>query len=100
MRNRASTKVIAARAMKVLFRLAKEHNENSELGRRYVELARRYGMRAKVRIPWEYRLILCRKCNRLMIPGVTSRVRLQPRREPHVSVTCLKCGNIRRFVLR
>ncbi len=31
-----------------------------------------------------------------MVPGVNARVRLRRRREPHLAVTCLECGYVRR----
>jgi RNase P subunit RPR2 len=36
----------------------------------------------------------------LLVPGETSRVRVKPRREPHVVTTCLACGSQTRIPLR
>ena len=50
-------------------------------------------MAAKVRLPVEIRRRTCRKCNALFVHGVNCRVRVKQKREPHVVVTCLNCGN-------
>eukprot|EP00042_Codosiga_hollandica_P055356 m.772333 g.772333 ORF g.772333 m.772333 type:complete len:135 (+) comp59097_c0_seq6:233-637(+) len=48
----------------------------------------------------EVKRTICRACQQLLVPGITSRVRLQGRREQHIVVTCLSCGRFRRFLCR
>jgi ribonuclease P protein subunit RPR2 len=85
----------------VLFQLAKEAVQNRpDLAERYVEMARKIAMRTRLHLPLEYRLHVCRHCKRFILPGVSSRVRVQPRREPHIVVTCLHCGGLARVPLR
>lgn len=87
------TKEIALSRIERLFDLAiKMLNVRPDLSQRYIEIARKISMRAKVRIPRERRMLICRHCKRFIFPGVSSRVRLQPRRRPHIVVTCLYCG--------
>lgn len=45
---------------------------------------------------------VCKKCHSLLIPNgpTPMRVRLSPRRETHVVVTCGKCGFLRRYLAR
>lgn len=71
-----------------------------DLSQRYVEIARKISMRARTRMPEEKRMLICRHCKRFIFPGVSSRVRLQPRREPHIVITCLYCGKHMRRPLR
>ena len=43
---------------------------------------------------------VCKKCNVLLIPGETSRVRTQGKRDqPHLVITCLQCGHFKRYQL-
>lgn len=42
----------------------------------------------------------CKRCNTLLIPGSGARVRVEPRREKHVVVTCTRCGSVRRYLAR
>jgi len=97
----AVAKRIAKQRIQTLFCLAMEiHREDPELAQRYVDIARRVAMAAKVRLPTEYRLLVCRHCKSFILPGVSSRVRIKQRREPHVVITCLKCGGHMRISLR
>ena len=96
-----SIKQIAAQRVQILFQQAKTiHKENPELSRQYVMNARKIAMAAKMRMPATFRRQTCRKCNSLLIPGENSRVRIKQKREPHVVITCLDCGNITRIMLR
>jgi len=96
-----SVEEIALQRIRRLFNLAVENiHSDPDLAQRYVEIARKIAMRARVRMPREYRRLICRHCKRFILPGVNSRVRIQQRREPHVVVTCLLCGGRMRFPLR
>lgn len=64
-----------------------------EFADRYIALAFRIGMRYNVRIPARYRTFYCRKCHAYLLPGRTSRTRIN---RGWVSITCLKCGHIYR----
>ncbi len=95
------TKQIARQRVQVLFELAETmHKINPQLARRYVELARKIAMSARLGLPTDYTRRICKECNTLLVPGESSRVRIRPRREPHVIVTCLNCGNQKRIPLK
>lgn len=97
----STVKQIALQRIHTLFRLAREVvREDPQLAQRYVEIARKISMRTRVRLPEEYRRLVCRHCKSFILPGVNCRVRIQPRREPHVVVTCLNCGKHTRIPLR
>jgi len=95
------TRQIALRRIHTLFRLAKEKiREEPALAQRYAEIARKIAMRTKLRLPTEYRRMVCRHCKSFIYPGVNCRVRVQQRREPHMVITCLVCGKITRIPLK
>jgi ribonuclease P protein subunit RPR2 len=97
----ADTRRIALQRVRTLFSLASETiHDDSALAQRYVSLARKIAMAAKLRLPKEYRRQVCRHCKSFILPGVNSRVRIQQRREPHVVITCLACGGQTRIPLR
>ncbi|MEM2272986.1 MAG: ribonuclease P [Candidatus Bathyarchaeia archaeon] len=84
-----------------LFDLAiKMLDKRPDLSQRYVEMARKISMRARARVSKEKRMLICRHCKRFIFPGVSSRVRLQSKREPHIVITCLYCGKHMRKPLR
>ena len=96
-----STKQIALERVQTLFQLATEVvHKDPEQAQRYVQIARRIAMRARLRLPKEYRRLVCRKCKSFILPGVNCRVRIQQRREPHIVVTCLNCGGYSRIPLK
>jgi ribonuclease P protein subunit RPR2 len=89
----ADTRHVALQRIRTLFNLARETaHEDPALAQRYVGLARRIAMAAKVRLPKECRLQVCRHCKSFILPGVNCRVRLKQRRKPHIVITCLNCG--------
>ena len=59
--------------------------------RRYVDLARRIGMKTRTGIPAAY--VYCDRCLIPLVPGVNCTIRLNNGR---VSITCAECGVIRR----
>ncbi|RLE49859.1 MAG: ribonuclease P [Candidatus Methanomethylicota archaeon] len=76
------------------------YHRDEQLAQRYVDLALRISKRCNVRIPKFLKRRICRKCKSLLKPGVTCRIRIRQNRSPHVSVTCLKCGNTTRYYIR
>lgn len=94
-------KQIALQRIRILFQLAKAVvHEDPRLAQRYVKVARRIAMATKVRLPKEYRRLICRHCKSFILPGVSCRVRTQTRREPHLVITCFTCGKHTRIPLR
>ncbi len=83
-------KDMAKQRIERLFELAdsefKIHPERSD---RYVSLARRIGMRYRVRLPTELRQKTCKHCHRYLVQGITARTRLLG---THIATTCLACG--------
>jgi len=95
------TEQIAAERIRILFQLADEtYPINPARAQGYVDLARRIAMRARIRLPTDLRRRVCRRCGAFLVPGATSRTRMRQRREPHVAVTCLKCGSMTRIPTR
>ena len=67
------------------------------LAKRYVELARRVGMKAGVRLTREQKLRICKGCGGLLVPGVNCRVRTRSEFGTTVLITCLDCGTKKRY---
>jgi len=95
-RHRGMERRIAAERMVTLFRLAESEALHRRAGRsrRYVELARRIGMRYNVRVPALFKRSFCKKCLAFLLPSVTARVRIGRGR---VAVTCTSCGAVQRY---
>jgi len=65
--------------------------------KRYLELARRIGMKAGVRLTSEQRSRICKECGGLLVPGVNCRVRTRSEYGTTVLITCLECGAKKRY---
>jgi len=92
---------IASQRMTTLLDLAiRSLSQDPERAQRYLLLARRLGMRYKVRIPLQFRHVICRRCKSLLVPGINARVRISQRREPHVVISCMLCKGFNRIPLR
>ncbi len=91
-------KAIAAERIAILFDEAeKAFLKHPERADRYVEIARKIAMKARMSIIKEYKRRFCPYCNCYWQPGKTARIRTHKGR---VIYTCLKCKHHRRFVLK
>lgn len=97
-RDKAEERGIARERIQRLFQLAEGQALAGRLDRagRYALLARRIGMKHVVRLAPDQRRRVCRACDAYLLPGRTARVRAN---QGKVSVTCLGCGQVRRFGL-
>jgi len=98
-RHRGMERRIAGERMTTLFRLAETEalHRRTERARRYVDLARRIGMRYNVRVPAAFKRSFCKKCFAFLLPSVSARVRVGRGR---VVVTCAACGAVQRYPYR
>jgi ribonuclease P protein subunit RPR2 len=96
-----TAKQIARKRVQILFEQANRNcKENPPLAQSYILTARKIAMAARMRFPPIYKRAICKNCNTFLVPGESSRTRIKQSREPHVTVTCLKCGNQSRFAIR
>jgi len=101
MNQQANVKQIARQRIVILFEQAKKmRRDDPKLAIQYVASARRIAMAAKIRMPLVFRRETCKECNSLFVHGVNCRVRVKQKREPHVVITCLNCGNQTRIILK
>ena len=100
LKQQSSIKQIARQRIQILFEEAEKIGKTEpQLAMQYVKSPRRIAMAARIRLPAEFKRQTCRKCNALFIQGSNCRVRVKQKREPHVVITCLNCGNQTRMLL-
>ncbi len=88
-------KKLASERIELLFELAgEEYLIDPGRSNRYVRLARRIGMRYRVRLPSHLKRRMCKQCLSFLVPGGNSRVRLK---DGNVIITCLNCGACKRY---
>jgi len=71
--------------------------EDKVLSQRYIEIARNIGMHCNVRLSRTVKQYFCKKCNSILIPGTSCRVRVRPECGTKLTITCLECGTVKRF---
>ena len=88
-------KDLAIQRIDRLFELAHdEFGQNPQRSDRYVLLARRIGMRYRIRFPSTLKRQMCKHCRSYLVQGSSSRVRLRGR---YITVTCLRCNKQMRY---
>src|SRR2546428_4041026 len=86
---------LARGRIQILFDLAeKELKKHPERSRRYVELARKIGLRYNIRLG-KIKKEFCKKCNTLLKPSLTSKVRIDSQKKV-IETVCLNCNQIAR----
>jgi ribonuclease P protein subunit RPR2 len=89
---------IAKERIAILFEeAAKMVKKDRALANRYVELARKIGMRYNISLQREFRSKICRKCKKYLYPGITAQQRVE---KGFIKVKCLSCGKINRYPYR
>lgn len=71
---------------------------DAPIAQTYAKAARRMGTRHRIRMPYEMRMLFCKKCKTFIPPGHGSRVRLGSRPRA-IRITCMRCGHIYRKML-
>ncbi|MFP3909084.1 MAG: ribonuclease P protein component 4 [Halobacteriota archaeon] len=90
-------KNIAHERIEILVDRARRYmNEDYDLSRRYISLAKRIGERYRVKIPKELKITFCKKC---LYPYRSDKFQVRVRKS-RVIITCLNCGEERRVPIR
>ena len=93
-------KEIAIERMQILIDNAISNaKENPELSQRQALLARKISMRHKVRMPYELRMVFCKKCKSFIAPGLNSTIRLGRTSVMSIRITCNFCGHTYRKII-
>lgn len=73
--------------------------KNPDLSARQAYLARRISTRHKIRMPYELRMVFCKKCKSFIAPGINSRIRLGRASVKSIRISCNLCGHTYRKVI-
>ncbi|WP_371805441.1 ribonuclease P protein component 4 [Candidatus Lokiarchaeum ossiferum] len=78
------------------------YSTNSVLANRYVFIARRIAMGAKINIPLSKKRYICHSCKKLLSPGNNMHFRMNHKKHygSYLSVTCHMCGHITRYIVK
>jgi len=93
-------KKIALERMQILIDNAIANaQKNPELSQKQANLARRISTRHKIRMPYDLRIVFCKKCKSFIAPGINSRIRLGRSSVKSIRITCNFCGHTYRKII-
>ena len=72
---------------------------NSELSQRQASIARRISTKYKIRMPYNLRMVFCKKCKSFIAPGINSRIRLGRASVKSIRISCNLCGHTYRKII-
>ena len=72
---------------------------NPELSQRQASIARRISTKYKIRMPYNLRMVFCKKCKSFIAPGINSRIRLGRASVKSIRISCNLCGNTYRKII-
>jgi ribonuclease P protein subunit RPR2 len=72
---------------------------NPKLSQRQAFLARRISTRHKIRMPYDLRMVFCKKCKSFIAPGINSRIRLGRASVKSIRISCNLCGHTYRKII-
>lgn len=72
---------------------------NPILSQRQALLAQKISQRHKIRMPYELRIVFCKKCKSFISPGSQSRIRLGRTPLKSIRISCQLCGHTYRKII-
>ncbi|CAB4432901.1 unnamed protein product [Rhizophagus irregularis] len=72
----------------------------ASLGRFYINTMKTIGTKQVLRIDPSIKRTICKRCETILLPGVTSKVRIKSRPEPHLQVMCTECNTSKNYSAR
>jgi ribonuclease P protein subunit RPR2 len=89
---KALVKKIADERISILFGVAEDAiKKDLSISHRYVTELRQISTHYKVKIPKKMKNQICTRCNLLLYPGITSKVRMVSSQH-YIAYVCNKCG--------
>ena len=70
-----------------------------ELSQRQASIARRISSKYKIRMPYDLRIVFCKKCKSFIAPGINSRISLGRASVKSIRISCNFCGHTYRKLI-
>lgn len=95
-----ATRKIALERMEILIKHAISNaRTNPELSQLQAQLARRISTRHNIRMPYDLRIVFCKKCKSFIAPGINSKIRLGRASVKSIRISCNLCGHTYRKII-
>ncbi|QLH11627.1 RNase P subunit [Nitrosarchaeum sp. AC2] len=91
---------IALERMQILINSAISNAKmNPVLSQRQALLAQRISTRHKIHMPYELKIVFCKKCKSFIAPGINSKIRLGRTSVKSIRISCNLCGHTYRKII-
>ena len=95
-----SKKEIAIKRMQILFNNAISNARlDPDLAEKQALLAKKIGMKYRIRMPYELSSIFCKKCKKFIVPGINSKIRIGRSNVKSIRITCNYCTHTYRKII-
>ncbi|MHA1950477.1 MAG: ribonuclease P protein component 4 [Candidatus Thorarchaeota archaeon] len=100
-RPRAKARRLTQERVKILWEQAQEEVRGGrpEVAKRHMLSARKIAQKTRTKLPRQMSRRICKSCGTILVPGDSCRVRVRHNRSKHMTVTCLSCGEVKRYYL-
>ena len=93
-------KEIALERMEILIKNAISNSvSDPQLASRQATLAKKISTKYRISMPYEMKMVFCKKCKQFIAPGVNSKIRMGRSSLKSIRITCGFCGHIYRKVI-
>nr|CAG8678068.1 4417_t:CDS:2 [Entrophospora candida] len=77
--------------------VSNDNNKLASVGRFYINTMKTIGKKQVIRMDPSVKRTLCKKCETLLLPSITSHVRIKSCPEPGLQITCKYCNAKKKF---
>lgn len=91
---------IALERIRILMDIALSNSiTDPQLSQRQAMLAKKISERHRIRLPYEFRIMFCKRCKLFLAPGIHSKIRVGSSIAKSVRVSCNFCGHTYRKII-
>lgn len=73
---------------------------SDEFAQDHIKVARKIISKYKLKIPFEYKILFCKKCKKYIVPGKDSRIRIGRSNTKALRITCKFCNHTYRKIIK
>ena len=94
---KSTVKQIAMQRVKTL--IDRALHSKDEYSDHHIAIAKKIILKYKLKIPFEYKILFCKKCKNFIIPGRDSIIRVGRSNTKAIRITCKLCGHTYRKII-
>jgi ribonuclease P protein subunit RPR2 len=95
----AVRKIVIERMQILIENALSNAKTNPKLSQRQASLVRRISAKHKIRMPYNLRMVFCKKCKSFIAPGINSRIRVGRTSVKSIRISCNLCGHTYRKII-